>query len=235
MIAPLAVGEAAIDIYGGAPAAESGSMCLVLEIRELRAPLRFCNRYVGTGAAGSGGLAPPELATAAVTDATTALGILDAQQFAQLHVSRVIASLQARRGLREATIIGAHAPLRVRAGRSVRVQLLVRQYRGALKRIFVRLRVPRRAHGQLLVTLRAASPPASSVQGLPAALALAIIGGPPPSNPPATSIASLRAQFAGLSNYDGVTATVGRRRLERVYRDPSLLITGSAELPLFVR
>ena len=37
-------------------------MCVTVRVRESRLPLRFCNRYVGTGFPGDSGLLPPELA-----------------------------------------------------------------------------------------------------------------------------------------------------------------------------
>ena len=35
-------------------------MCVTVLLRESRQPLRFCNRYVGTGSPGNYGLLPPE-------------------------------------------------------------------------------------------------------------------------------------------------------------------------------
>ncbi len=103
-IAPLEVAQAATQIYDGAPADESGRMCLRIYLRESRAPLGFCNRYVGTGAAGDSGAMPPELAGAASADVATAFGALEQVDFAALHVQRVTANLDAQRGLAEASI-----------------------------------------------------------------------------------------------------------------------------------
>ncbi len=71
-IAPLEVAQAATQIYDGPPADESGNMCLKIYLRETSEPLGFCNRYVGTGTAGDEGETPPELASAASNDVTTA-------------------------------------------------------------------------------------------------------------------------------------------------------------------
>ena len=100
LISPLEAGEAATEIYDGPPAAESGRMCVEVWLRESRTPLRFCNRYVGIGAAGDMGEAPPELASGVTSDLTSAFGVLESEQFASLHVTRVSAQIQARRGLR---------------------------------------------------------------------------------------------------------------------------------------
>ena len=115
-IAPLEVAQAATEIYDGPPASESGRMCLRIYLRESRKPLGFCNRYVGTGVPGDAGVEPPELASAASADVTSAFGDLEQVDFAALHVARVVADIDAARGLDEATIVSAHAPRRVGGG-----------------------------------------------------------------------------------------------------------------------
>jgi hypothetical protein len=144
-IAPLEVAQAATQIYDGAPAAESGRMCLRIYLRESRGSLGFCNRYVGTGVAGDSGATPPELASAAGADVATAFGDLEQVDFAALHVTRVTASLAAQRGLAEAAIVGARAPERVHPGQAVRVRLLVRIFRGRLRTFTFPLRIPAHA------------------------------------------------------------------------------------------
>ena len=85
-------------------------MCVEVALRESRTPLRFCNRYVGIGAAGDMGEIPPELASGVAGDLTSAFGVLESEQFASLHVTRVSAQIQARRGLQEASIVSARRP-----------------------------------------------------------------------------------------------------------------------------
>jgi hypothetical protein len=97
LIGPLEVGQAATQIYNGAPANESGRMCLSVSVREMRSPLRFCNRYVSTGVPGDGTEVPPALALSTSADAGTALGLIDAVQFARLHVGHISAEIDARR------------------------------------------------------------------------------------------------------------------------------------------
>ena len=46
-VGPVAVAQAAYDILRGSPARQSGEMCVRITIRERKAPLRFCNTYVG--------------------------------------------------------------------------------------------------------------------------------------------------------------------------------------------
>ena len=139
-IAPLEVAQAATQIYDGPPADESGNMCLKIYLRETSKPLGFCNRYVGTGTAGDEGQTPPELASAASNDVTTAFEDFEQVDFAALHVTHVVANLEASRGLAMASILAAHAPLRVRAGETVRVRLVVRVYRGRRRTVSFRLR-----------------------------------------------------------------------------------------------
>ncbi len=229
LVAPLAIGQAAIDVYNGAPANETGTMCLRVTIRESASPLQFCNRYVGTGAPGSSQTGPPpELATLATTDVTSALGLLDQVQFAQLHVLSVSAVINAWRGLREGTIVAVHAPRRVRAGQTVIVRVVVRLYRAGLVTFPIRLRIPRGAHGRFEITISGPSSPGGSLGSLSSALSSILLGGSglPPSAP--TSIKALRSQFAAIGSYDGLSANLPGRHGEHVYRDPNLLILGTA-------
>ena len=240
-IAPLEVVQAATQIYNGAPAEESGAMCLRIYLRGIRAPLGFCNRYVGSGAAGDSATMPPALASAASADVAAAFSQLEQVDFAALHVERVSASLDARRGLAEGSIVGAQAPERVHAGQIVRVRLLVRIFRGKLRTFSFHLRIPAHASGPLLVTIHGPAAPAGSApagQSLSNALAgaLAGSGSEAPTPPPAriSSLAELRQAVAGIAGYDGLYASLPGHGSRRVYRSRALLITGQTELPFVV-
>jgi hypothetical protein len=233
-IAPLALGQAAIDIYNGPPANESGRLCLKVLIRESAQPLGFCKRYVGTGAAGDMGFSPPELSGGVATDVATAFGLLTQVQFAQLHVTTVRATLDARRGLAEASIVSAQAPSHVKAGRTAMIRMRVRMFRGALRAVTFGLPIPRGARGPLLVTLRgpAFSPsPASGggAQGLSALLGSSF-GGAQQSGPPPGSIAALRTAIGAISGYDGLSASFDGSKPKHVYSDPALLLSGRTTL-----
>jgi hypothetical protein len=241
LIAPLEVAQAATQIYDGPPANESGRMCLRIYLRESRAPLGFCNRYVGTGAPGEGTAGPPELANAASTDVSGAFAALERVDFAALHVERVAADVEAQRGLAEASIVRARAPRRVRAGQLVRVRLRVRVYRGRLRTVGFRLRIPRGASGPIAVSIKGPSLPpgtGSSTQGLAGALSSLISfssgSGGPPSTSPISSLFDLRQAIAGLANYDGLYASFGRHAKRPVYRNRALEITGQATLRFVV-
>jgi hypothetical protein len=237
-IAPLEVAQAATQVYDGPPANESGTMCLSIYLRESRAPLGFCNRYVGTGVPGDEGLAPPELADAASTDVTNAFSDLERVDFAALHVEHVVASVRASRGLDEAAILAARAPAEVKAGHSVRVRLLVRVYRGPVRTVTFRLRIPARAKGPLLVAIHGpAEASGASSAALTSALtsALGSSSSTTSSGPPIDSMLELREAIAGIANFDGLYASIPGHGKRRVYRNPSLLITGRTELALRVQ
>lgn len=255
MVAPLAVAQAATQIYDGAPANESGSMCLHIDLRGIRAPLGFCNRYVASGTPGDQGETPPALALATGDDVSSALSVLDSVQFAALDVRSVTASIDAQRGLIEGTIVSARSLGRAVAGALLRVRLLVQRYQGAAVPITLRVRVPRGIQGPALLEIDGPSAGGSgSDASLAAALATVLGGGGSgsgsgadggsdgsSSGAPPSSMAQLRSQIAAIAPYDGLTASFltghshGRSSARRVYRDPALLITGKATVLLDVR
>jgi hypothetical protein len=241
-IAPLEVAQAATQIYDGPPASESGDMCLRIYLRETREPLGFCNRYVGTGAPGDAGQAPPELASAASADVTNAFADLEQVDFAALHVARVVADLHASRGLATASIVAARAPLHVRSGGTVRVRLEVRSYRGRRQTVSFPLRIPSGARGPIFVTIQGPAAPAPATSsGLASSLAGALAPGAGSSGSgnggggtPISSLVGLRTAIAAIPSYDGLFANLSGYGRRRVFRDPSLLITGQTTLAFVV-
>jgi hypothetical protein len=234
-VAPLEVAQAATQIYNGPPANESGRMCLSIYIRAVRTPLGFCNRYVGTGVAGDSGAEPPELADAASSDVTSAFAALERVDFAALDVTHVVADIDASRGLAEGAIVGARAPFEVKAGSRVRVSLRVRVYRGPLKTVSFRLRIPRAAKGLMVATIHGpastTSSPSSGSGSVTAALTAALSGSAPPSaGSDISSMSELRATVAGIANYDGLYLSIPGQPKRRLYRDRALLITGRTTL-----
>ena len=57
---------------------------------------------------------------------------------------------------------------------------------------------------------------------------------PPTSSAAISSMPELRQAIAGIASYDGLYANIPGHRKRRVYRDPSLLITGQTVLGLSV-
>ncbi|HET7047727.1 MAG TPA: hypothetical protein VFI54_05605 [Solirubrobacteraceae bacterium] len=234
VIAPVQAGQAATAIYDGPPANESGRMCVTVGLRESRLPLRFCNRYVGTGFPGDEGLLPPELAAGVTSDLSSAFQLLEGVQFATLHVTKVDAQIEAQRGLDEASIVSARAPKHARRGQRITVHLVVRVFRGKRETLSFPLRVPRHPrHHRLLVSLRGPSESGLGVDDLLSALAGALggSGGPPLPGMGPSSIAQLRHKFAAIATYDGIDAKFNGRT-KRVYRNGSLLITGNTALSI---
>jgi hypothetical protein len=215
-------------------------MCLRVLIRESSQPLGFCNRYVGTGAPGDAGLAPPEVSAGAATDVGNAFAVLDQVRFAGLHVTKVQATIEAQRGLAEASIAGAQARSLVKAGGTVPVRLRVQIFRGGVRTVSFRLRIPRSARGPLLVTIHgpAFSPISSGAGGGAGALAGLLgvgLGGGAPPGPPPQSIAAVRKSIQAIGQYDGLLASFDGGKPTHAYSDPRLLISGRTTLSFVAR
>ncbi len=210
-----------------------------MSIRESRAPLGFCNRYVSTGAPGGAGAVPPALALSAAGDAAQALSLIDSVQFTTLHVTHIAAALDAERGLRQASIVSAHAPARVRAGQSVRVRVLVRVLRGALRQVSFTVRVPPRAawtgHGQAHRGCRSGADEPGRPLRWPQPSERGAGGSGFRAGPAAGLGRRAAAGVAAIAPYDGLVVRFGRRSPIRVFRDPALLITGQAKLTFQVK
>jgi hypothetical protein len=240
VVAPLAVGQASVDVYDGTPASESGSMCLRIVLREHHTRLHFCNRYVGIGAAGAMGYGEPEVAMGTAADLGNALSLLDSVQFATLHVKSVSATIDASRGLAEAMILSAHAPRIVTPGQRVTVRLKLQLYRQGRRTIRVHLRIPRDAVGRVPVSIAGPFSPLSGLSsasgaGLIQILTSSLGGVIPGATAAPTNLSQLRTQFAKVPAYTGLQARVGHGRPENIYLDPKLLITGSASLTFAVK
>jgi hypothetical protein len=226
-----AVAEAAGTVLAGAPARQSGDMCVRVTLRELRAPLRFCNEYAVDG------VVPNSLAGAAVVDMAAAVSVLDTYRFGTLHPTAVEVALRARAGLAQAFITGATVPSRVRRGHMLRVRLHMRHTgTGARSTRTIRVRVPL-ATPRGSRTLRLAGPPAD-VGGNPDDPGdLSVVFEEPDTgeDPGPRSLAELRDAFAALGRSYGVTATFAGGSKRQVDRDPRLRITGQARVHVTVR
>jgi len=141
LLGSLAVGQAAGTVLGGSPARLTGRACFVITLRELRDPVRFCNRYVTDTADLSG--AGNVVASAAGSDLLQALALVDGYKASAVHVTRVEAFVRIRRGQRQAYLRSVKLPRRAEAGRRVRATVTLRHVRGPLERRKVRLRLPR--------------------------------------------------------------------------------------------
>src|SRR5881275_698222 len=125
---------------------------------------------------------------------------------------------------------------RVKRGQVVRIRLTVRRYRGSLRTISFALRIPRDSRGRVVARTADASG-SDSADALGNALAASLfggngsggsIGGPSPSPP--DSLSQLRKAFASVGIYDGLNVRFGMRKTRHAYRDPAVVLTGSAKL-----
>ena len=152
--AAAATAEAAAAILDGAPARQTGELCVKATLRELREPLRVCNHYAIDGTSANA------LSGPAATDVAEAVSVLESYRFGALHPTAIEVGLRVRRGLRQAFITGARAPRVVRRGRTIVLRLALRETgsgRRSTRR--VRMRVPLDAP-QGLRTLRLIGTPA---------------------------------------------------------------------------
>jgi hypothetical protein len=235
LIAPIAAGQAAIDVYNGPPASESGTMCLHVRLVEGDTGLHFCNRYVGIGSAGDMGYGPPEVSMGASNDVGNAMALLDSVQFATLHVKSIRITIDASRGLDEAMVLSAKGPKKVKPGQRVTARLKLQLYRQGTKTIRVKFRIPSDASGTLPVNISGPFVPLSSlgaggVAGLIDILTGSLGGLEPGSSGAPTNLAKLTKQFAKIPAYDGLEARIGHGKPVHLYRDPKLVITGNATL-----
>lgn len=231
VLVSLAVAQAVTTAFDGTPAEESGRMCLTARVRELRRPLRFCNRYVTRGPIAPDSPAP--LAMAMGDDAAVALDPVASARFRALHLTRIRVSAKIERGMRLATIRSARvSPRRVRPGQRVRVELRVRLLRGPLRTVRFRLRIPRDAPPGLR-TLRFAGTPADGSEGGGDGLALLaeLFGGGGGSGP--LTLRAVVRGFERTGRWDGVRAKLGRTTW-RAYRNPQVRLDGSARADVLV-
>lgn len=229
--AAAAAAESAAAILDGAPARQSGELCMKVTLRELRKPMRVCWSYAVDGATQNA------LAGAAAADVATAVDVLESYKFGALHPTAVEIGVRVRRGLRQAYIVGASAPRRVRRGQTIRLRLALRRTgSGARATRVVRLRVPRTAPTGLR-TLRLEGTPADTGGDPDEEDGLSIVfegdeGSSDEAGP--RSVGEVRDAFEALARFDGVSIRLGD--LERpLLRDPRLRISGSAQVRLLIR
>lgn len=229
--AAAATAESAATILGGAPARQTGELCVKAALRELRKPMRVCWDYAVEG------LAPNAFAGAAAVDVASAVEVLESYKFGTLHPTAVEIALRVRRGVRQAYLLGVSAPRRVRRGQTIRLRLALRRTgSGARFERTVRMRIPASAPTGLR-TLRLEGTPAD-VGGDPDGEGeLSIVfegekGSTDDAGP--QSISELRDNFVALARYDGVTVRLGDSE-GPLYRDPRLRISGEARVRLVIR
>jgi hypothetical protein len=234
VVAPLAVMQAGTAVLNALPARLSGSMCVRFELQGREEPIRFCNDYVVPGVAGPGtnGFSP------LVADIGTAVSLLDLYSFGPLHVTRVEANVKLRRGVRQAFMLRARAPRRVRAGRRIPIRLTVRQVNGPRRTIRLRLRVPRSLPAGVIELELAGRAADALGEDIVIDLEELFSGeedeeGDDVGDPGPRSVDELAAEIEGIERFNGLRATFrrsGRRSVldedPEAYRHPTLRLSG---------
>jgi len=237
-LAAIATGQATYEVLRGSPARQSGSLCMHITVAERAKPMGFCNTYVG-GVPGQAGV----VGLPSVSDVSQAIDLLDGYQLGPLHLKSVALDLRARRGLAQAFLVGLRGPHLVRRGHTYRYTAVMRRVGGAALTRTIRVHVSRGVHtGFHELVLHGT---AADSSGAPSESDLSIIlgfddsgssGGGGAGGP--RSIKALAHQIAQIHRYDGVTADFRAAGLEsrrRVYRDPSLRISGTERFGVLVR
>ena len=231
LAAAAAAAESAAEILGGAPARQTGELCVKVTLRELRKPMRVCWGYAVDG------VSQNALAGAAANDVATAIEVLDSYKFGALHPTEVEIGLRVRRGLRQAYLLDVSAPARVRRGQMIRLRLALRRTgSGARLTRTVPMRVPLSAPTGVR-TLRLEGTPADSGGDPNEEGELSIVfegeeGSGDDAGP--QSLAEVRDAFQGLARFDGVSARLGDSE-GPLFRDPRLRISGEARVRLRIR
>ena len=224
------------------PPDQSGSLCLRIQIAERKEPLRFCNRYVGGGAADDSSAGSGALSRMAV-DITKALGLVSAFQGKPLTVQRVGVDLRVRRGLDQAFLVAAKGPARVRAGTTVPVTLLLRTSSGAERTARTAVRLPTGLKpGRYAIRLNGTR--ADSSDDLTTVVVITLDdSGDDTTDEPAEkgpkTLDELAARVAAISRFDGVTVRLGRPGRKGGtpiggFRDTRLRLSGAVTLKLRV-
>jgi hypothetical protein len=248
-IAPLALTQSVSSILGAEPSKLTGRMCLQIVIREVRQPVRFCNRYVATGGFGGDFGFGNMVASQAASDMAQAVAIIDSYQFRPLHVLELSARVHVSRGADLAYLRKVRLPRRVRAGQRVEATLVVRHLGGRTETRRVTMRVPRELRpGRrklLFEGYGSDSGEASLVDIFGEALEFEEVLDVSGDAGPETVEAVVR-QIRAIRRWDGVTVRRAPRNLDdlfdeeepepshAVYRDKELRIAGRAIVPVRV-
>jgi hypothetical protein len=233
-ITPLAVAQAASTILGSTPGRLTGEMCAQISIRELRRPVRFCNRYV------SGAPADPDfsgtasvVAARAASDVFDALAMIEEYKGRPPHITEVAVRVDVRRGQRQAFLRSVRVPRRVRPGQRIRVRATMREVRGGIVRRTYTARVPRDLRPGNRVLRFIGTDADSADDSLLGAIVISSEEDDGAGDPGPPSLRRLAAAIRSLERFDGVRLRVARERAE-AFRDPRLRVSGRATAPVRV-
>lgn len=221
-VGAIAASDAMATVLGAAPARFTTAMCLRVSVSQRRAPLRFCQRYFD-------GFAP-------LDDLAAAFALIDGYKFGPLGIRSVSVRMRLRPVVREAFIVAARAPTRVRRGQRVRVRMLLQRSRAGRQVVSFPYRIPRGAKpGLRILTVRGEGAGAGDELGGLEDLFVDLLGGDG-GGPLVRSVGELATRVQALGRPRGVRASlVAKDKGQVVYSDKRLLIRGKAQIPLIVR
>jgi len=221
-VGSIAASEAMATVLGAAPYSFTTSMCVRIDVRQRRKPLRFCQQYFdGFGPLG---------------DLSSAFGLIDSYKFGPLGIRGISVRMRIRPTVREAFIVDAQAPLRVRRGQRVRIRMQLQRSRAGRTRVSFPYRIPRDTKkGVQILTVR--GPGADDgLEALEDFFIDLFVGGGGGGSGPTRSVNDLAQRIAALGKPDGVRATFARKgKGPVVYSSKRLLIRGKTEVPMIVR
>jgi hypothetical protein len=228
-LAPLAVVQAATNVFGSTPSRVTGDVCTDIRVAELSKPMRFCNRYVSTSASLSDdGSLGNAVTTGAAGDVGTALADIDAYTGKPPTVTGVSVDLRLRRTAEQAFIRNVSLPRRLRAGRDVRVEVTLQQVRGDRFTRSYRVRIPRNAPAGRTRLEFVGQDVDQGDSGLVSIILSDGGGSTPGGDPGPRTVHALAREIAGIHRYDGVSLRFGHGHAVHAFRDPGFRISGQA-------
>lgn len=222
-IGSIAASDAMATVLGAAPGSFSTAMCLRVSVRQRSKPLRFCQRYFD-------GFGP-------IGDLSSAFSMIDRYEFGPLGIRSISVRMRIRPTVREAFIVKARAPRRVRRGQRIQVRLTLQRPRTTSRRqISFRYRVPRDADkGLNVLTIRGMSGD-GGLEALEQFFVEILFGFGGGGGGQTRSVGELATKIAVLGLPDGIRATLDRKGSGPVvYAARQTLIRGKTKLPLLVR
>jgi hypothetical protein len=220
LISGFALSDAIVGVLRSAPFDITSSVCVKIRIRQAKRPLGYCNSYFDP--------------FTMLDDVSQAVRLLDGYVFGPLDIRSVSIRTGVRPGVKEAFILRARAPRRVRRGQRIRVRMRLQRSRAGRFGVSFPYRVPRSARpGRQRLTIKGEGAGGGSLEEIFEIFFEEFFSG----TGPVKSIGELRARIAALGAPDGVRATLHRkgRGGEVVYRNRRVLIRGQTRIPLIIK
>jgi hypothetical protein len=220
-VGSLAASDAMATVLGAAPDSFTTRMCVRVSVRQRKQPLSFCQRYFD--------------AYGPLGDLSSAFSLLDGYKFGPLGIRGISVRMRILPTVREAFIVGAQAPLRVKRGQRVRVRLRLQHSRAGRTRVSFPYRIPSdTGKGRQILTIRGQGG-ADGLAALEDFFIMLFTGGGGGGGP-TRSVKDLADRIAALGQPDGVRATFARKgKGPVVYSSERLLIRGKTQIPMIVK